>query len=54
MSGTLVSLSHGVRECPVGSGGCFENEFLEQVKESQAALVKHGGSLAAEVKGDWR
>lgn len=24
------------------------------MKESQAALVKHGGGLAGEVKGDWR
>lgn len=24
------------------------------MKESQAALVRHGGGLAGEVKGDWR
>lgn len=45
-----VPLSHIVRECPVGSGGCFEKEFLEQMKESQAALVEHGGGLAGRSK----
>lgn len=37
-----VSLSLIVRECLVYSG-CFENKFLEQVTESQAAVVGYDG-----------